>query len=407
MKILFIGEIGAIGGASTAIEELANASISLKHSVSLLIGLDRNGTESSSKNLNKAVKLFRYKVNFNGNINVFFTLALGLFNGLTKIQNEINPDLIILNYSFSAGLVCIHPLFWKKRKIFLFHGDEPRIMWSLIPKPKKQPVLGWIKRVLFSGIPIALVYIGMAIGLRLSTLIFVFSKYMKKNFPIKNQRIQKKLRITSLGIDSQKFVTSKNVTVLRCKLNISPNTVIFLCTSRFEYRKGIDMLIESFYLAQKKISNSLLILATSADAHSIKSSYFQDVRHSISTRKLQDKVKILYNLSREELIPYYQAADLYVLPSRSLESFGLVVLESMACGLPVVCYRYGGAPQEVVSKISKKFIFDTYSPEVLSQYMVKHIHAKKIFKNKLIQTAKKYNWTRSINDILKKTENTY
>jgi glycosyltransferase involved in cell wall biosynthesis len=47
----------------------------------------------------------------------------------------------------------------------------------------------------------------------------------------------------------------------------------------------------------------------------------------------------------------YSAADLFVHPSKA-ESFGLVVLESIACGTPVVCFRVGGLPELVRPEIT-------------------------------------------------------
>jgi len=50
----------------------------------------------------------------------------------------------------------------------------------------------------------------------------------------------------------------------------------------------------------------------------------------------------------EELPQWYAAADLFIFPS-PLESFGFVVVESMACGTPVVALRGSGGPEEIIT----------------------------------------------------------
>ena len=58
-------------------------------------------------------------------------------------------------------------------------------------------------------------------------------------------------------------------------------------------------------------------------------------------------VRFTGRVSDDELVSWLHAADLTVVPSRSLEGFGLVVLESLACGRPVVVTDAGGLPEAV------------------------------------------------------------
>jgi glycosyltransferase involved in cell wall biosynthesis len=78
---------------------------------------------------------------------------------------------------------------------------------------------------------------------------------------------------------------------------------------------------------------------------------------------LSDRVKFLGFLPDEQLPIAYQAADLMIMPSQSLEGFGLAIVESLACGTPVVCTPVGGMP-EILAPFSPELI--TASSEATS-----------------------------------------
>ena len=68
----------------------------------------------------------------------------------------------------------------------------------------------------------------------------------------------------------------------------------------------------------------------------------------ITSLGVSGSVKLLGRLSDEYLRLAYQAADLFVLPTRALECFGLIILEAMACGLPVIGTRVGAIPENLM-----------------------------------------------------------
>ncbi|MGB3612998.1 MAG: glycosyltransferase, partial [Elainellaceae cyanobacterium] len=70
---------------------------------------------------------------------------------------------------------------------------------------------------------------------------------------------------------------------------------------------------------------------------------------------LHQQVRFLGYLPDDDLPTAYQAADLTVMPSQALEGFGLVILESLACGTPALCTPVGGMP-EIISGFSPELI---------------------------------------------------
>lgn len=80
---------------------------------------------------------------------------------------------------------------------------------------------------------------------------------------------------------------------------------------------------------------------------------------------IEDEVHFLGHVDHSRMPAHYAAADLFVLPS-SMESFGLVVAEAMACGLPVVSTRVGGIP-EVVEEGVTGLLVPPDNPQALAE----------------------------------------
>jgi len=106
------------------------------------------------------------------------------------------------------------------------------------------------------------------------------------------------------------------------KLNI-------LFVSRLEKRKGLNYLIEAFKQVKQEIPNSRLIIV--GPGTRLRRGYEREVRRS----GLEDVVFIGF-VPYEELPRYYKTADVFCAPAIGRESFGLILLEAMAVGKPIV-----------------------------------------------------------------------
>jgi len=86
---------------------------------------------------------------------------------------------------------------------------------------------------------------------------------------------------------------------------------------------------------------------------------------------------LVKGISGPQLIPYYQAADILVVPSQYDEAFGKVVIEALSCGTPVIGTNRGAMPniitasvgrvvEPTVENIKREIEYLYYHPEVLS-----------------------------------------
>lgn len=122
-----------------------------------------------------------------------------------------------------------------------------------------------------------------------------------------------------------------------------------LSVSRFDDpRKNISLLLQAFRLLVGRMERPpYLRLAGAADPGR---SFWDEVRSS----GLAPLVQFFPRPTRSELVAHYQGASCFVLPSDE-EGFGMVLIEAMACGVPVISTKSGG-PESIVTAGSEGFL---------------------------------------------------
>jgi D-inositol-3-phosphate glycosyltransferase len=125
--------------------------------------------------------------------------------------------------------------------------------------------------------------------------------------------------------------------IARCYLGLDGESVI-LFVGRIVPLKGIDNLLKAMTSLKRKRSIKLVVIG--GDEHS--QAEMQRLKNLSWSLKIDESVIFLGSVKQELLPFFYSAADLCVVPSY-YESFGLVVLECLACGTPVIATKVGGA----------------------------------------------------------------
>jgi D-inositol-3-phosphate glycosyltransferase len=113
---------------------------------------------------------------------------------------------------------------------------------------------------------------------------------------------------------------------------------VLLFVGRIQPLKGVDVAVEALARLRDRRAR-MLIVGGSSGAEG--DDYVADVHKLIADHGLSERITMVPPQPHHVLSTYYRAADLTVVPSRS-ESFGLVALESAACGTPVVASDVGG-----------------------------------------------------------------
>ncbi|PZV18480.1 MAG: group 1 glycosyl transferase [Leptolyngbya sp.] len=153
------------------------------------------------------------------------------------------------------------------------------------------------------------------------------------------------------GVDIQHFQPNLTRQQAREKLEWSPDRFILFTPRRLVHRMGLDKLLLAVAQVKQTYPDIWLAIAGRGPLR-------DDLEHQTKELELQNHVQFLGFLPDEDLPIAYQAADLTIMPSQSLEGFGLVLVESLACGTPVVCTPVGGMP-EVIGDFSPHLITQT------------------------------------------------
>ncbi|MEX1252999.1 MAG: glycosyltransferase [Dehalococcoidia bacterium] len=124
----------------------------------------------------------------------------------------------------------------------------------------------------------------------------------------------------------------------RRQLNLSDDDRILLFVGRIEPLKGVDILLGA--AAQLEAESDCFVLVIGGD-NTAREGELAHLRLLASELGIAEQVNFLGAVDHERLPLFYSAADVCVVPS-FYESFGLVALEAMACGTPVVASRVGG-----------------------------------------------------------------
>lgn len=141
--------------------------------------------------------------------------------------------------------------------------------------------------------------------------------------------LSKKVCIIPNGIDTQRFIPSKNPILGRKKINIG-------MAARFTSMRRQDILVECIEELKENYPHFDWHLTLAGDGET-----FKDVAKLVQDKNLQNNISLHGNLDEQELIQWFQDLDIYVHATEG-ETLSTSMLQAMACGLPIIASNVPG-----------------------------------------------------------------
>ena len=279
-------------------------------------------------------------------------LIFVLIGLLRSIRRDF--DLIHAHYAVPQGLLGVFLKKIKKKPLILtIHGSD---IVGLGNSPTFKPLIRW---VLFN-----------------SDGVIAVSKFLKEK-ALELGVEEKKVRVIYGGISGS----------MGGEEDAPGKRVVFI--GSLVKQKGADILIKAFKTVQKKHMDAELVIIGNG-------------KEGRGLEKLADELKINVHFMGyvDNIGGVLNESTIFVLPSRN-EGFGLVLLEAMQAGVPVVATNVGGIP-EIVANKQNGLLVEREDVNALAGAIIK-VMEDKALRNRLIsegrKTAEKYSWSRMADEV--------
>jgi len=179
--------------------------------------------------------------------------------------------------------------------------------------------------------------------------------------------------------------------------DIPTNSILFL--GRLDRRKGLDRLLHAFVYVKKNVKDVKLIIVGKGPLES----YYKKMAEDIG---VSNYVEFRGFAPIEDIPRYYRSSGVYTSPAKGGESFGIVLIEAMACGIPVVASNIQGY-NEIVKNGKNGILVNTDNSREYAKALIQVLEDARLrrylLRNALIDVKNIYSW----NVVGKQIENLY
>ena len=325
---------------------------------------------------------FLKKRNLNALNNIFEIASFALFSWF-----KVNPD--------DFDIVHSHGSYIGRSDVFTTHSCHAESL--AVSRRNRTGFLGRLKKTALNPLHLILLFMEYC-SLKNAKKIVSVSRNVKNDI-IRHYNIQEsRIEVIVNGVDIKKFNPANKTlykNLVRSKHGLKPEDKVIIFPAHEFERKGLRRIIEALNVIHY---SDLYVLVVGEDAPAAFTAIIKKYglnRNIIFTGKVTDVEK------------YYFASDLFVMPTY-YEPFGLVILEAMAVGLPVITSRQAGASELIADNMSGLILEDHADFLGIAKairYLLNDPKAAETFGTNARQTAEQYSWDVISGKTLKLYEN--
>jgi len=331
-------------------------------------------------------------------LNLFRYPSFGTILNNNKIFSRIIPPNMIFDIDkFSFDLIHCHYGYPGCELPALYCKNKNKIPLLLSIRASQNPNWGSIRRRILKKTQLNTTFLMI---LEESDVIIIPTKGFLKDFP-KLKKYRDKIHVVPNGVDIEIFSRYNNHENLEIKTKdgIPKHEKILLFVGSLVEGKGIKTLLNSFEKVIKKYPDTGLVIVGKGPQE-------KNIRKRAKNSGYLDKLYMTgYIDNSNRLAKIYSFSDLFVFPSKA-ETFGRVVLESMAAGTPCLVSDIG-VLMDVIDQGSVGLYGEVNNPisfasKILDFFEMNEIERKSM-ENKVVEYAKGYSW----GDVARQMEEIY
>jgi D-inositol-3-phosphate glycosyltransferase len=287
----------------------------------------------------------------------------------------------------------IHSHYWLSGLV----GRSAQRAWR-VPHVSTFHTLGAIKNLVHAAEEEAALRIAAEHDLAgIADRLLVTSRRERDNLLRYYEAAPEKVSTVACGVNLERFQPMDRG-IARRRIGADPNEALLLYVGRFASEKGLERLIRAMGCL-RQIPRLRLIVVGGDGSTDPTTRQMKALGRRLGAA---EAIAFVGRVDQRELPSFYSAADVLVLPS-SYESFGMVALEAMACGTPVVATRVG-AMEEIIRSGENGHLVDGFNPSSLAEAVAAWLRRgpKPPSGTAAVRRSVwRYDWTRAASEVLK------
>jgi len=347
----------AEGGSFRVVSEVAAGLARRGHNVHLLTS--RADPALPEEEMIDGVHFHRYPVAAGRGFAFYRSVQKGVKASLTRLYPMLPFDAIHVHHLFSAHAVlaaadCYRApvLYTCYMPYFLEHLDREAQRTRSGRPPLKARLMARALRRMDGRI------------LHAAARVVVLSQFVRSLLEEYYPKCGGKVVEIPAGVDLARFAPGDRLAARR-RIGLPPDATLVLTVRRLEARMGIESLLRAFAIIRAKRPDAVLAIAG-------RGSLDAELRRLAESLSISGAVRWLGFVPEADLPELYRAADLFVLPTRALEGFGLVTLEALACGVPAIGTDVG-ATAEILRPLDPELVIATPAPDDITASVLRFL----------------------------------